>query len=78
MPYPQKRNVFVRILIADDSSSVRSTLKKVLESEGIPTQTFALDPARANLVARIKGNNRPASRYLTPYHLVHGDPTREN
>jgi acyl-CoA dehydrogenase len=29
-------------------------------------------------VARIKGNNRPASRYLTPYHLVHGDPTREN
>jgi acetylornithine deacetylase/succinyl-diaminopimelate desuccinylase-like protein len=31
-------------------------LKKVLESEGIPTQTFALDPARANLVARIKGN----------------------
>ena len=31
-------------------------LKKVLEDEGIPTQTFALDPARANLVARIKGN----------------------
>ena len=31
-------------------------LKKVLESEGIPTSTFALDPARANLVARIKGN----------------------
>jgi acyl-CoA dehydrogenase len=29
-------------------------------------------------VARIKGNNRPASRYLTPYHLVHGDPTRES
>jgi acetylornithine deacetylase/succinyl-diaminopimelate desuccinylase-like protein len=31
-------------------------LKKVLEAEGIPTSTFALDPARANLVARIKGN----------------------
>jgi acetylornithine deacetylase/succinyl-diaminopimelate desuccinylase-like protein len=31
-------------------------LKKVLEAEGIPTKTFALDPARANLVARIKGN----------------------
>src|SRR5713226_3564130 len=31
-------------------------LKKALESEGIPTQTFALDPARANLVARLKGN----------------------
>ena len=30
-------------------------LRKVLEAEGIPTQTFALDPARANLVARLKG-----------------------
>src|SRR5246500_2617291 len=33
-------------------------LKKVLEAEGIPTKTFALDPARANLVARLKGNGR--------------------
>src|ERR1700757_4834216 len=33
-------------------------LKKALEAEGIPTSTFALDPARANLVARIKGNGR--------------------
>lgn len=33
-------------------------LKKVLEAEGIPTSMFALDPARANLVARIKGNGR--------------------
>src|SRR5215469_9168052 len=31
-------------------------LRQVLESAGIPTQTFALDPARANLVARLKGN----------------------
>ncbi len=31
-------------------------IKKVLESEGIPTKTLALDPARANLVARLKGN----------------------
>jgi acetylornithine deacetylase/succinyl-diaminopimelate desuccinylase-like protein len=31
-------------------------LKKVLETEGIPTSTFALDPKRANLVARLKGN----------------------
>ena len=28
----------------------------MLEAEGIPTQTFALDPNRANLVARLKGN----------------------
>src|SRR5262245_3206628 len=31
-------------------------LKKVLEAEGIPTKTFALDPKRPNLVARLKGN----------------------
>ncbi len=31
-------------------------LRKVLEGAGIPTQTYALDPARANLVARLKGN----------------------
>src|SRR5215472_5455778 len=31
-------------------------LKGVLEADGIPTRTFALDPARANLVARLKGN----------------------
>src|SRR5580700_1371742 len=31
-------------------------IRKVLEGEGIPTSTFALDPARANLVARLKGN----------------------
>ena len=31
-------------------------LRRVLETEGIPTKTFAQDPARANLVARIKGN----------------------
>ncbi len=31
-------------------------LKKIFEAEGIPTKTFAVDPSRANLVARIKGN----------------------
>lgn len=31
-------------------------LKKVLEREGIPVQTFAKDPQRPNLVARLKGN----------------------
>ena len=31
-------------------------LKKIFESEGIPTKTFALDPNRPNLVARLKGN----------------------
>jgi acetylornithine deacetylase/succinyl-diaminopimelate desuccinylase-like protein len=31
-------------------------IRKVLEGEGIQTQTFALDPNRANIVARLKGN----------------------
>src|SRR5580704_11700163 len=31
-------------------------IRRVLEGEGIPTKTFAQDPARANLVARLKGN----------------------
>src|SRR5215471_15664171 len=52
-----------RALVQINSSSppgnetkVVEYLKKVLESEGIPTKTFALDPNRANLVARLKGN----------------------
>jgi acetylornithine deacetylase/succinyl-diaminopimelate desuccinylase-like protein len=32
-------------------------IKKVFDAEGIPSQIFALEPARANLVARIKGNS---------------------
>ena len=55
-----------RALVQIDSTSGHETkvadyLKQVLENEGIPTKTLALDPARANLVARLKGNgsNRP-------------------
>lgn len=33
-------------------------LKQVLDKEGIPYQVFAKDPARANLVVRIKGNGK--------------------
>src|SRR5262249_1921994 len=33
-------------------------LKKVLEAAGIPVQVFAMQPARANLVARLKGNGK--------------------
>jgi len=50
-----------RSLVQLDTTSGHETraveyLKKVLEGEGIATQTFALNPARANLVARLKGN----------------------
>lgn len=39
-----------------NESAVVNYLKRVLDAEGIATQVFALDPNRANLVARIKGN----------------------
>jgi acetylornithine deacetylase/succinyl-diaminopimelate desuccinylase-like protein len=48
----------VRINTAPPGNETKAVdyLKKVLEGEGIPTQTFAKNPDRANLVARIKGN----------------------
>ncbi len=52
-----------RSLVQIDSSNppgnerkVVEYLKSVLDKEGIPSQAFALDPNRPNLVARLKGN----------------------
>jgi len=52
-----------RALVQIDTSNppgnetlVANYLKGVFEAAGIPVKTFALEPARANLVARIKGN----------------------
>jgi acetylornithine deacetylase/succinyl-diaminopimelate desuccinylase-like protein len=50
-----------RAMVQIDSTAGHETLvvdylRKVLEGEGIATKTFALDPKRANLVARIPGN----------------------
>src|SRR5437667_4493891 len=39
-----------------NETKVVEYLKKVLDGEGIPSKTFAKDPNRANLVARLKGN----------------------
>src|SRR6516164_4337247 len=39
-----------------NETKVVEYLKKVLDAEGIPTKTFAMNPNRANLVARLKGN----------------------
>jgi len=39
-----------------NETAVVNYLKKVFDAEGIPAEVFALDPARANLVARLKGN----------------------
>ncbi len=50
-----------RDLIQIDTRAGKETkavdyIRTVLEGEGIPCKVFAQDPARANLVARIKGN----------------------
>jgi hypothetical protein len=39
-----------RALVQVDSTAGKEYRKKVLEAAGIPTQTFALDPKRANLM----------------------------
>src|SRR5690349_999134 len=63
-----------RDLVQIDTRSGNETkavdyLKRIFESEGIPVQVFALQPARANLVARIKGNGRKKPLLL----LAHTD-----
>jgi acetylornithine deacetylase/succinyl-diaminopimelate desuccinylase-like protein len=50
-----------RSLIQIDTRAGKETkaveyIRRVFEAEGIPVKTFAQDPARPNLVARIKGN----------------------
>jgi acetylornithine deacetylase/succinyl-diaminopimelate desuccinylase-like protein len=47
-------------------------LKKVFDAEGIPANTFALEPSRANLVARIKGNGRKRPLLLMAHTDVVG------
>jgi acetylornithine deacetylase/succinyl-diaminopimelate desuccinylase-like protein len=39
-----------------DETKMVNYLKPILDREGIPTEVLALDPKRANLVARLKGN----------------------
>ena len=64
--WPVQQSEFLRhyrALLQIDSSNppgnetlVVDYLRSVLEAEGIETQVFALEPARANLVARVRGN----------------------
>ena len=53
-----------------NETPVAEYLKQVLEREGISARLLALDPKRANLVARLRGNGskRPV--------LVMGPPIR--
>ena len=55
-------SIFFELLRTDTSNppgnetDAAMYLERVLEQEGIETQLFALDPTRANLVARVRGN----------------------
>ena len=52
-------------------------LKQVLEADGIPVQTFALEPNRPNLVARIKGSGRQRPLLLMGHSdTVNVDPKK--
>ena len=41
-----------------NETHVAEYVKKTLEAEGIPVMMVAKDPARANIIARLKGNGR--------------------
>ncbi len=63
-----------RDLVQIDTRSGHETaavnfLKQLFDREGIPARVFALQPARANLVARIRGNGRKRPLLL----LAHTD-----
>ena len=52
-------------------------LKQILEKEGIPTQTFALEAHRPNLVARLKGNGSKRPLLLMAHtDVVNVDPKK--
>ncbi|MSO35800.1 MAG: M20/M25/M40 family metallo-hydrolase [Acidobacteria bacterium] len=52
-------------------------LKQVLEADGIPVQTFALEPNRPNLVARIKGSGKQRPLLLMGHSdTVNVDPKK--
>ena len=52
-------------------------LKRVLEREGIPVQTFTLEPNRPNLVARLKGSGRKRPILIMGHtDVVNVDPAK--
>ena len=60
-----------------NETKVVEYLKKVLDAEGIPSKTFALDPNRANLVARLKGNGSKRPLLLLAHTDVVGVDTQK-
>ena len=71
---PEILETFTALLKIDTSNppgnetQAANVIKAILEREGIPAKLFASDPARANLVARIKGTGSQAA---PPHHGPH-------
>jgi len=52
-------------------------LKQLFEKEGIPVQTFTLEPKRTNVVARLKGNGRKRPLLIMGHlDVVNVDPSK--
>jgi acetylornithine deacetylase/succinyl-diaminopimelate desuccinylase-like protein len=76
----QHYQALVRLDTSDppgNESRVAEYLKQVLDREGIPAQLFEAEPARANLVARLKGNGRKRPVLLMSHEdVVRADPAK--
>jgi hypothetical protein len=60
-----------------NETKVVEYVKKVLEAEGIPATLVAQDPARANLIARLKGNGSKRPLLIMGHSdTVRVDPTK--
>src|ERR1700689_4148187 len=60
-----------------NETKVVEYVKKVLEAEGIPAVLVAQDPARANLIARLKGNGSKRPLLIMGHSdTVRVDPTK--
>src|SRR5687767_9501328 len=70
----------VRIDTSDPPGNERAAaeyLKQVLDREGIPAQTFELEPNRVNLVARLKGSGAKRPLLLMAHtDVVNVDPAK--
>src|SRR5215467_1384453 len=60
-----------------NETKVVEYVRKVLEAEGIPVIVAAKDPARANLIARLKGNGSKRPLLIVGHSdTVQVDPTK--
>ena len=53
-----------------NETRVAEYVRKVMEAEGIPVTLAAKDPARANVIARLRGNGDRKSTRLNSSHEI--------